>query len=212
MINVLMELILGNSVLKKLARGDCVEYFKLGDICEIKSGGTPSKRKEEYWKNGEIPWVKISDFKSKKIIRTDEFITQEGLENSSAKLIKKGSLLYTIFATIGKVAILDIEATTNQAIVGLEILNEAEINKKFLYYFLKSIEKLMKKNSRGVAQNNINLSILRDIKIPKIKIEVQKKIARNLEKIEETINKIKQQLENIEKLKKFRFVVDGREN
>ena len=103
-----------------------IQYKKLGEICDFISGGTPSKSKNEYWKNGNIPWIKISDFKEKYIKCSDEKITKNGLENSSAKLLKKGTILYTIFASVGKVAILDIEATTNQAIVGV---NLKELNK-----------------------------------------------------------------------------------
>ncbi len=82
------------------------EVKKLGDITEISSGGTPSRSKKEYWENGTIPWVKIKDIKEKFISTTEEFITEDGLKNSSAKLFKKGTLLYSIFATLGEVAIL----------------------------------------------------------------------------------------------------------
>ena len=92
---------------------------KLSDICLIQSGGTPSRSKQEYWNNGNIPWVKISDFDGKYLSKTTEYITEQGLQGSSAKLFKKGTILYTIFATLGEVCILDIDATTNQAIAGL---------------------------------------------------------------------------------------------
>ena len=98
-----------------------IQYKKLGDICDFISGGTPSKSKIEYWKDGNIPWIKISDFKEKYIKISDEKITRTGLNNSSAKILEKGTILYTIFASVGKVAVLDIEATTNQAIVGINL-------------------------------------------------------------------------------------------
>ncbi|EAI5358457.1 hypothetical protein BS377_09145, partial [Campylobacter upsaliensis] len=61
-------------------------WVKLGDICEIVSGGTPSRDKIEYWHNGTIPWVKIADVKNNVVNQTQEFITELGLENSSAKI------------------------------------------------------------------------------------------------------------------------------
>ena len=74
-----------------------MEKVKLGDVCKIQAGGTPSRANLSYW-NGDIPWVKISDIKEKYLNKTEEFITQEGLANSSAKIFPKGTILYTIFA------------------------------------------------------------------------------------------------------------------
>ena len=61
-------------------------YYKLGDLCDVVSGGTPSRSKQEYWKNGTIPWVKISNIKGKYVSEVDEYITVDGLSNSSAKI------------------------------------------------------------------------------------------------------------------------------
>ena len=93
-----------------------MEKVRLCDVCEIQSGGTPSRANPDFWNNGTIPWVKISDFSGKYLNKTQESITQKGLENSSAKMFEKGTILYTIFATLGETCILDIQATTNQAI------------------------------------------------------------------------------------------------
>ncbi|ECV9672104.1 restriction endonuclease subunit S, partial [Campylobacter jejuni] len=151
------------------------EVKKLGDIAEISSGGTPSRNKKEYWDNGTIPWVKIKDIKEKFISTTEEFITEDGLKNSSAKLFKKGTLLYSIFATLGEVAILDIDATTNQAIAGINI-KENNINSLYLMYFLRSIKDEISNKGRGVAQNNLNLSILKQIQIPLPPLKEQERI------------------------------------
>lgn len=177
---------------------------KLGDICDIKSGGTPSRTKQEYW-NGNIPWVKISDFTSKYIDKTSEFITDEGLNNSSAKIVQKGSILFTVFATLGEVAILNIEATTNQAIAALTI-NNPEVNNDYLYYCLTSLKEYVNNIGRGVAQNNINLSILRDMDIPLPPLETQRKIAATLDKVTRTIDLCNAILEKLDLLVKARFV------
>ena len=169
-----------------------IQYKKLGEICDFVSGGTPSKTKNEYWKNGNIPWIKISDFKEKYIKCSDEKITKNGLENSSAKLLKKGTILYTIFASVGKVAILDIEATTNQAIVGVNLKENNLVDKDFLYYFLCSIENNIKKQARGVAQNNINISILKNVCIPILPISSQKNIVKTLMRLEDILENFKQ--------------------
>ena len=169
-----------------------IQYKKLGEICDFISGGTPSKSKNEYWKNGNIPWIKISDFKEKYIKFSDEKITKIGLESSSAKILKKGTILYTIFASVGKVAILDIEATTNQAVVGINLKEDNSIDKDFLYYFLCSIENNIKKQARGVAQNNINISILKNINIPILPMSFQKNIVKTLNKLENILDNLKQ--------------------
>ncbi len=177
---------------------------KLGDICDIKSGGTPSRSKQEYW-NGSIPWVKISDFNGKYIDSTSEKITEVGLNNSSAKIVEKGSILFTIFATLGEVAILNIDASTNQAIAALTI-NSSDININYLYYFLTSIKKYVNEIGRGVAQNNINMSILKNINVPLPPLEIQQQIADNLDKVTHIIDLCNAILEKLDLLVKSRFV------
>ncbi|EFS3143748.1 restriction endonuclease subunit S [Campylobacter coli] len=182
---------------------NCCEVKKLGDIAEISSGGTPSRSKKEYWDNGTIPWVKIKDIKEKFISTTEEFITEDGLKNSSAKLFKKGTLLYSIFATLGEVAILDIDATTNQAIAGINI-KENNINSLYLMYFLRSIKDEISNKGRGVAQNNLNLSILKQIEIPLPPLKEQERIVGILDesfaKIDESIKILEQDLLNLDEL------------
>lgn len=153
-----------------------VKYVKLEEICTIVSGGTPSRSKLNYWNNGNIPWIKIKDMKSKYIDSAEEFITEEGLNNSSTKMLKRDTILYSIFATLGEVGILKIDACTNQAIAGLSLKEDSNILKEYLYYYLKSKKKDVNNLGRGVAQNNINVSLLRKFRIPVIPLHQQEKI------------------------------------
>ena len=182
-----------------------MEKVKLGDVCEIQSGGTPLRANPDFWDNGTIPWVKISDFDGKCLNKTQESITQKGLENSSAKMFEKGTILYTIFATLGETCILDIQATTNQAIAGIKIINN-RIEKDYLYYFLVSKKSYVNEIGRGVAQNNINLKILKSFEIPILSIQQQKQISEELEKVTCLIDKRKEQLGKLDELVKARFV------
>ncbi|WP_394967532.1 restriction endonuclease subunit S [uncultured Helicobacter sp.] len=179
------------------------EVKKLNDIAEISSGGTPSRNKKEYWENGTIPWVKIKDIKANFIKDTEEYITEIGLKNSSAKIFSKGTILYSIFATLGEVAILDIEATTNQAIAGINITNN-NVNLLFLMYYLKSIKKEISNKGRGVAQNNLNLSMLKQIEIPLPPLKEQRRIVGILdlafEKIDTSVELLKANLANLDEL------------
>ena len=161
-----------------------MNYVRLGDLCVINSGGTPRRNNESYWKNGDIPWVKISDLKNGIVESTEEFITLDGLNNSSAKIFPKGTLLYTIFATIGEVAILKMDAATNQAIVGIQLKENKKVYLKYIYYYLKSQTNNIKQLGRGVAQNNINLSVVKNMIIPIVSLEKQRNIIATLNKLE----------------------------
>ena len=180
-------------------------FKKLSDICLIQSGGTPSRSKQEYWNNGNIPWVKISDFDGKFLSKTTEYITKQGLQESSAKLFKKGTILYTIFATLGEVCILNIDATTNQAIAGLSLIDE-NVVKDYLYYYLISLKQTVNEIGRGVAQNNINMSILKNMLIPIPTKEEQISIVKELESVSELIAARREQLAKLDELVKSRFV------
>ncbi len=183
-----------------------MQYKTLDSLCKVASGGTPSRSKKEYWDGGDIPWIKIGNIKSKVVSSADEYITEAGLNHSSAKLFKKDTILYTIFATLGEVGILDFDACTNQAIAGISIEKPEEITTDYLYYYLKSKKAEVNRIGRGVAQNNINLSILRKFSIPMRDIDEQKTIVDSLNKVESIIEKQKRQLEQLDELIKARFV------
>ncbi|EOC4488770.1 restriction endonuclease subunit S [Campylobacter upsaliensis] len=175
-------------------------WVKLGDICEIVSGGTPSRDKIEYWHNGTIPWVKIADVKNNVVNQTQEFITELGLENSSAKIFKKGTLLYTIFATLGETAILNIDAATNQAIAAL--IEAYDYDTKFLMYCLMSMKDYVNSLGRGVAQNNINQTMLKNFTIPLPPLCEQQEIVKKLDLLVALANDFAITKENLKRIEK----------
>ncbi|EAJ7572113.1 hypothetical protein A0Y79_07320 [Campylobacter upsaliensis] len=175
-------------------------WVKLGDICEIVSGGTPSRDKIEYWHNGTIPWVKIADVKNNVVNQTQEFITELGLENSSAKIFKKGTLLYTIFATLGETAILNIDAATNQAIAAL--IEAYDYDTKFLMYCLMSMKDYVNSLGRGVAQNNINQTMLKNFSIPLPPLKEQQEIVKKLDLLVTLANDFAITKENLKRIEK----------
>lgn len=180
--------------------------YKLGELCDVVSGGTPSRAITEFWEGGTIPWIKIGNIKGKYVGEVDEYITQAGLEGSSAKILSAGTILFTIFATLGEVGILTIKACTNQAIAGITIKNQSEALTDYLYYFLKSKKSHVTALGRGVAQNNINLSILRNFEVPIPALSTQKQIVDVLDKAEKIIEARQQQLQKLDELVKARFV------
>jgi type I restriction enzyme S subunit len=159
------------------------KFVKLSDIANISAGGTPRRNVQEYWNDGVIPWLKISDLKKTYINYAEEKITQKGLDDSSAKIFPKGTIVYSIFATLGAVGILEIPAATNQAIAGI-IPNNSLIDTKYLYHCLQSEKNNILEKKSHATQDNINLTILRNHEIPLPPLPTQKKIAAILEKAE----------------------------
>lgn len=183
-----------------------MDIRKLGEICDVVSGGTPSRTNTEFWDGGIIPWIKIGNIKGKYVSEADEYITQAGLEGSSAKILPKGTVLYTIFATLGEAGILTIDACTNQAIAGITIKNQDEVLADYLYYYLKSKKSYVNNLGRGVAQNNINLSILRTLEVPLSALPVQRQTVDILDKTAKVIEYRQQQLQKLDDLVKARFI------
>jgi len=156
------------------------EWVRVADISSITAGGTPSRTNSLFW-NGSIPWVKISDISSKYVTETEERITEAGLNSSSAKIFPKGTLLYTIFATIGTVGILSIDAATNQAIAGITFLGEYNLD--YLYYVLVGLKDIFVAKGKGMAQMNINQTILKNTPIPLPPLAEQERIVARIEEL-----------------------------
>src|SRR5690554_789751 len=159
---------------------DWVECM-LGEICFTTSGGTPSRANKSYY-TGEIPWVKSGELDKGIIYDSEEHITEEAIKNSSAKLFPKGTLLFALYgATIGKMAVLGVEAATNQAICG--IFKSEAIKTSYLFNYL-----LFKKNkliSQGIggAQPNISQTILKQLEIPLPPLPIQRAIVKKIEEL-----------------------------
>lgn len=180
------------------------EKVRLGDIFKVTSGGTPSKSKPEYYKNGSIQWIRTGDLKSKYITKASNSITEEALRNSSAKLFPIDTVLIAMYgATIGACSILAIEATTNQACAAF--LPNKRVDSSYLYYFLCSKKNELIKLSVGGAQPNISGTILKGVSIPVPPLAVQKKIAQTLDAALELIALRKKQLAELDNLIKSAF-------
>ncbi|EAI8920075.1 restriction endonuclease, partial [Campylobacter coli] len=161
-------------------------------------GGTPSRKNINYW-NGDIKWLTISDYSNRQVIMdTKEKITREGFKNSNAKMIQKGAVVVSIYATIGRVGILGEDMTTNQAIVAI-IPNEEFIN-KYLMYAIDYFKFQLYNEVITTSQQNINLGILQNMVIPKPPLEIQKQIVAECEKIEEQHNTLSLSIKEYQKL------------
>ncbi len=177
---------------------------ELGEVCVVKSGGTPSRQIESYW-NGNIPWVGSTVCKDNYVNSAEEFITEDGLKNSSAKLFEKGTTLIALVgATIGKTGFLTFKTTTNQNIVGLIPKDENHLDKKYLYFACQSIYPNFMRLGEGKFRM-ATLSFVREQKIALPDIDTQRQIVSQIEQEQELVNSSRQLIEIFEQKIKDRI-------
>lgn len=171
------------------------EYAKLGDVCNTSSGGTPLRSHPEFYENGTIPWLKSGEVAQGYIYKSEEFISEEALALSSAKIFPIDTVLLAMYgATAGQVGILKIPASTNQAVCG--IFPGDKFIPEFLYLILKSKKDYLVSQSSGGAQPNISQGIIKDLLIPVPPISIQKEIVAKIEVYDKIISGSKQVIEN----------------
>lgn len=161
---------------------------QLGKVSKVTSGGTPSREIKSYW-GGEIPWVTTSLIDFNEIEKADEFITQEGLKNSAAKIFPSGTILMALYGqgvTRGKTALLKIDASTNQACAAI-IPDLEKIEKKYLFQYLISIYSKIRGLSNTGNQENLNGELVKSIKIPLPPLPEQRTIAQVLGTMDKAI-------------------------
>ncbi len=181
---------------------------KLSDVCEISSGGTPSRSNPEYFK-GDIPWAKISDIENADngvVYDTDEHISIDGLKNIRGKLFPKGTLLFAMYGSIGKVGICGRELSTNQAILGIRPRRDDEIDLIYLKTWFSSNKQRLINQGRGVALKNLSATIVRELEIDLPDYNNQIRIAHLLGKVEGLIAQRKQHLQQLDDLLKGVFL------
>ena len=174
---------------------------KLKKISKVISGGTPNRSNSKYWNDGTINWVKTTELKNTYIDVVEEKITESGLNNSSAKLVPKDTILLAMYGqgkTRGMTGYLNVEASTNQACAC--IMCDDIVNKKYIWnYLIMSYDKL-RDMAKGGNQPNLNLDMIKNFEIILPPIELQNKFAQIVEQIDKQKFVIENSLENIGKL------------
>jgi len=162
---------------------DLFESKPISQLAKTTSGGTPNRGNAEYY-GGKIPWLKSGELNDSFIYEPEEFITEEGLKSSSAKLFESGTLLGAMYgATAGKTGILKINATTNQAVCAL-FPNE-KLKRDYLYWFLRQHRIDLILQSKGGAQPNISQKVIKNTLIPTPSLEIQNKVIDFLNEVNE---------------------------
>jgi len=154
---------------------------RLGDekYFQIESGGTPSSKVSDYW-DGDVNWVTLVDLPQEnvvtRIVSSNRRITSKGLQNSSAKLLPRKSVLISSRATIGRIAINEVELATNQGFKNIIIKDHSQTNEVFLAYMLINFVEQMKSLGTGGTYKEISKSTLSGIEIPIPSTEIQRSI------------------------------------
>ena len=164
---------------------------RIGDVFDTGAGGTPLKTYKEYYENGNIPWLRSGEVCKKYITDTELFITQLGMDNSSAKMFPEKSVVVAMYgATAGQVGILHLETTTNQAVCG--IFPRKDYIPEFVYYSLLNSKKGLVAQATGNAQPNISQIKIKNTLIPVIPKEQQDAVVARLDNLNGRCNALQE--------------------
>lgn len=167
------------------------EEKSLGEVCNIQSGGTPSKSVSKYWDDGDIPWLRSEACRDAVVDHAEKFISREGLNNSSARMFKpKTTLIALVGATIGRTGFLMFESTTNQNIAGLYPKNEVELLPEYLFAMARGLYPKFLEIGAGKFKM-ANLTFVRSLKIHVPSLAEQKRIVKKLDSLSEKVRALR---------------------
>ena len=176
---------------------------RLGNLGDWGSGGTPSKSNKAYYESGTIPWLVIGDLNESVVYRSNLCITEEGLKNSSAKLLPTGTLLVAMYGSIGKTAITGVQCATNQAIAYCQ--PHEGINLNYLHRIMQWLKPNLIVQGKGGTQQNISQGILKNISVPLAPSNEQRRIADKLDRVLARVDAANEHLSRVGPLlKRFR--------
>lgn len=173
---------------------------KLGTLCTLQAGGTPSRTILSYWKDGRIKWISARHINEDKI-QSWEYISHQGLDNSSAKVSNPGDLILVTRVSVGKVLFCEEHFAVNQDLT--IIRKSSKINNKFLFFILKLLLNQLISSAQGLSIKGIERSALENLPIPCPPIEEQRRIVEVLECWDKGIELVKKLIEQKELQKKY---------
>ena len=181
------------------------QQLSLGSLMEIIGGGTPKTSVSEYW-GGDIPWLSVVDFNTglKFVSSTEKTITQEGLNNSSTKLLNKGDIIISARGTVGVLAILDKPMTFNQSCYGIRS-KKGISDTDYLYYLLTDTVRELTQISHGGVFDTITRATFDEIEVPVPPLPEQKAIASVLSSLDDKIGLLHRQNKTLEAMAETLF-------
>jgi len=179
---------------------------ELGNICNLTIGKTPSRKRVDYWMNGNYPWATISDLAHGGIVaQTKEYITQKAVEETNIPLIPTGTILLSFKLSIGKVAFAGTDLYTNEAVVAIEPKSEQLLLRDYLFFYLQELD-IVGRARQAVKGKTVNKTILKRLPVVLPPLPVQERIVEILQKADEIRRKRKEALELADKILPSLFV------
>lgn len=180
---------------------------KISNLCQLGSGGTPSRSCLQYYK-GTIPWVKTGEVLNDEIVETEEHISEDAISNSSAKLYPKGSLIIAMYGqgdTRGRTAKLGIDATTNQACAVLHDIDNSIVSTDYLWYYLQGRYDDLRSLASGNNQPNLNAGKINNYDVVVPPMDIQNEMVAHIKEQKALAKQLKQKATSIqeEALKEF---------
>ncbi len=181
--------------------------IKLGNICRFQSGGTPSRNNPAYF-SGDIPWITTTALDGTMLDGSAaiEWITQEAIAKSAAKIVPKHSIMVGTRVGIGKAAINGVEMSTSQDIISLIDIDDNRWDKRYICDFIQSKNEYLNLQARGATIKGIKIDVLAELQLPDISVAEQHKVSEILNTCRRAIGLRKRQLTKLDELVKSRFV------
>lgn len=182
------------------------KYMKLGEVCDLFMGKTPARKNTSYWLDKDFEWVSISDMTQGKTVPiTKEYVSKKAVSECNMKSVPVGSVIMSFKLSIGKVAITDRLLYTNEAIMAFPINNKFKniLDVDYLYHCLKGIK--WSGGNRAVMGLTLNKGLIKETSIPVPPLSVQKSIVRELDHLNNIIQKSRELLAEYDKLAESLF-------
>jgi type I restriction enzyme, S subunit len=191
---------------QKAASEENLRMIKIGEVCKLMTGGTPSRMRKEFFSNGTIKWLVSGDIHKGEIFDCEGRITTSAMKSANTKILPINSVMIALNGqgkTRGTVALLRTEATCNQSLVSISPVNEKELLPEFLFYNLRMRYQELRRmtGDDGNDRRGLNMALIRDIEVPLPSLENQIKIVENLRALDESTKNLKTQIA----LKKMRL-------
>ncbi len=185
------------------------EWKKLETVTKIVGGGTPSRKNESYYTNGNIAWVTVKDMKKDLVYKSQLYITKKAVKESSSNIIPKGNIVIATRVGLGKVCKLMIDAAINQDLKGLIPLDKSKTEIDYLFYWFKSISTYIQSHGTGATVKGVKLNFIKTLTIPLPPLAEQQRLVKKLdaafERIDKAIALVKTNLEEIPQLRESAY-------
>lgn len=175
------------------------ELVNLGDVCKLVGGGTPSRKRDDFWHNGTIKWISSKHIDDNGNIIGYELITNEAVGGSSTNVIPPNSTILITRVSVGKTAYTTEEVAINQDLTGLVIIDEETLHPKFLFLLSFELAEIIEKNAQGLGVRGVTRKFVAELEIPLPPMKVQQRIISEIEELKGSIRSYEKLIESSEK-------------